>query len=95
MYFSSAADTSSGSASRVPDASFIIRSPGPLARDVYAMRRPSGDHIGFTSAAASKVNRDETPRATSRIHTSPRVLLTLSDMSYATRMPSGENDVSR
>src|SRR4029450_1111289 len=68
-YFSSA-ETSSGSASRVPDASLGARSPGPWAGEVKTMRRPSGDHKGSSSSGGSKVKRDDTPRVRSRIHKS-------------------------
>ena len=43
-----------------------------MARDVKTMRRPSGDHCGSSSSAGSKVKRDDTPRARSRIHRSLR-----------------------
>ena len=80
------------SASRVPEASFTYRSPGPLARerehDAAAVRRPEG------TSSTRGVEGEPGAHASvkSRIQMSPPPLFWV--ISKASREPSGENEMS-
>src|SRR5229473_1976505 len=74
---------SSGSA---PLADLTYRSNTPLRLEAHTTRRPSGDHMGGSSIAASKVSREVTPRTESRTQTSG---LLFEELANAMRLSSG------
>src|SRR6266403_4424362 len=78
----------SNSSGPVPFADLTYRSNAPLRFEAHTTRRPSGDHMGGSSTAGSKVSREVTPRTESRIQTS---LLPLEELANTMRLSSGAN----